>query len=561
MAPHSQRNRLLAGTVVLFVARLAISLLRSGPVLVADEIGYLTNARVIVGGLPGQFDLAPFYKGGYSVLLAPIVGAFPDPSASYHLALALNAALAASVFPLLYLLLTRYLAVAPRVAIWASFAGALYPAVTVLSQVAMTENALFPLVCLWLIGWGGLLAARSESGALRWALFLGASTGALWAVHNRMAVAIALTVVLLGWLAARRRISASALAMALAAVGAVALGSHLLDAFLADRNYGGGVADEADARLSALSSGHAMLTVAGNLVGQLWYAIAATFGLLIVVAADTLERLRSGRSLHAVTPILLGLTALLLLVSAAAFPERTRPDMLVYGRYAEIVSPAVVAIGVALLAAGRVRARIAGPMLGFGLLAAAVVLVRVTASDPGAANRWNVSSLPFLTFELGPAVLVGATLVAAAGAVVLVWAGARRPAIAPALAAAFLLAVVAYGLWNPVRSSERSAYPSGWTSPEPAAARYGIDRVAYDVDHYDALGLYPLQWFLPDTEVLTFHGDRGRPPSRYVISNGSWNDRHPARPGRPVWRDVGRDQVLWRLRVPSSAGSSRLPPR
>ena len=113
------------------------------------------------GGLAGQLEQAPFYRGGYSLLIAPLLELGSNPTFVYHLVLVLNAALAASVFPLLYLLLTRFAGVRPELAIWAALAGAVYPALTVLSQVAMSENALFPLVCVWLIAFGGLLASTA----------------------------------------------------------------------------------------------------------------------------------------------------------------------------------------------------------------------------------------------------------------------------------------------------------------------------------------------------------------------------------------------------------------
>jgi hypothetical protein len=91
-----------------------------------------------------------------------------SPGLTYHLVLALNAVLAASVFPLLYVLLSRFLGVAPGTALWAAFTGALYPSVTVLSQVATSENALFPLVCVWLIAIAGLLAASGRRASLGW---------------------------------------------------------------------------------------------------------------------------------------------------------------------------------------------------------------------------------------------------------------------------------------------------------------------------------------------------------------------------------------------------------
>src|SRR6476646_8573704 len=99
---------LLAGTLLLFLARVALSLIRTGPVLVADEMGYLGNARTIAGGIDAQMGLAPFYRSGYSLLIAPLLKLSSDPVVQYHLVLVLNAALGAAVFPLLYVLLSRF---------------------------------------------------------------------------------------------------------------------------------------------------------------------------------------------------------------------------------------------------------------------------------------------------------------------------------------------------------------------------------------------------------------------------------------------------------------------
>src|SRR5204862_8032201 len=96
---------------------------RTGPVLVADEVGYLTNARALAGGVRGQMTGAPFYHGGYSLLLAPLLAFDHDPKTSYHLVLALNALLAAAVAPLVYLLLRRCFAVPSRVAVWPALAS------------------------------------------------------------------------------------------------------------------------------------------------------------------------------------------------------------------------------------------------------------------------------------------------------------------------------------------------------------------------------------------------------------------------------------------------------
>ena len=565
---QSLRNRLLAGTFVLFAARLVLSLLRTGPVLVADEIGYLTNARVIAGGLAGQLEQAPFYRGGYSLLIAPLVGLGGSPTFTYHLVLVLNAALAASVFPLLYLLLTRFAGVRPELAIWAALAGAVYPALTVLSQVAMSENALFPLVCLWLIAFAGLLNQQGRRGELLWAAGLGAATGALWAVHNRMIVAVVIAVAGLVWLALRRRLRPAPLAVGLAVIAVAFVGIHLLDSYLIDHNYAGSAPDELSERMDSIFDFQGLRTVLANLIGQSWYLLVATFGLAAAAVADFFASWRRRAPAGAARPnpvlgLLLALTALLLLISAAAFPERTRPDMLIYGRYAEVAAPALIAFGLVALTKvwlsfvpdsgtklnhtlGGWR-RMAWPLLGFVGLTAVVVLIRATASDPDAANRWNISALPFVTVQLGPAILIGAALVAAAGAWVLLRAAALGTRALGAVAVGLFLAVVAYGAWNPVRSSQRAVYPAGWESPQAAVEGAGAKTIAYDLDHYDTIGLYAVQWFLPNTRLLLFESEREAPPSRYLISDGAWGREHPAASAKLLWSDDGHDQSLWRV--------------
>jgi hypothetical protein len=547
----SLRSQLVAGTAVLFGLRVVLSLIRTGPVLVADEAGYLTNARVLAGGLPGQLEIAPFYRGGYSLLIAPLINISSDPAVVYDLVLVFNAALAASIFPLLYLLLRRFLGVPSRLAIWAALAGAVYPAVTVLSQVAMSENVLYPLVCVWLITCAGILRVENPRRSTMWAAGLGASTGALWAVHNRMIAAVAVALALLIWLAVRRRIPPMALALGVAVLAAAAIGTHALDQHLIEQSYGGAASSELSTRLSDLLSFQGLRTAAANLVGQTWYLLVATFGLAAMVAVDFVARLRRRTGPGswpplATTAILLALTAALLLVSAAAFPERTRPDMLIYGRYTEVVAPPLVAIGIAVLGRASLPQSIRRPLLGFALFTGIVVLIRVTASDPDPANRWNISSLPFVTMQLGAGILIGAAVVAVIGALLLRAGAGRSPHLLGSVAIALLLAVAAYGVWNPVRSSQRAVYPTGWTSPQPIAEEESIHEIAYDLDYYDTIGLYTVQWFLPDTVIRLFDGGTERPQGRYVIAGKSWahEQRRPA--ATTLWIAKGRDQRLWR---------------
>jgi hypothetical protein len=162
-----------------------------------------------------------------------------------------------------------------------------------------------------------------------------------------------------------------------------------------------------------------------------------------------------------------------------------------------------------------------------------------------------VASLPFLTFELGPLVLIGAACVAAAGAWLLArLAGVLRNRLGVAAIGLFA-PIIAYGIWNPVITTQRSVYPSGWSSPESVARRLGIGTVGYDLNRYDVIGLYATQWFLPHTREVLFDGRTQRPPAQFVLSGMDWAREHPNTHAEAIWHDLGRDEVLWRLQSDS----------
>ena len=234
------RRLLLAGTVTFFVVRVLLTIPRTGPVVVADEVGYLANARVLAGGVDGQLSPAPFYHGGYSLLLAPLLAIFRQPGdelparARSERSYLRRRSLRSSIC-----LLTRCFAVQPAAAVWPALAAAAYPSVTIYTQVAMSENLLLPLLVLWLLCAGSFLQARTPNRqfALR-----GRDGGV-----RRVALGCARPDDRCRW-ADDRTVRAHALARVprfvrrwsvsrVVAVGLVAV--HVLDDFLVTRNWDG----------------------------------------------------------------------------------------------------------------------------------------------------------------------------------------------------------------------------------------------------------------------------------------------------------------------------------
>jgi hypothetical protein len=539
------RRQLILGTVALLVARLALTIPRTGPLVVADEIGYLTNARVLAGGVRGQLSTAPFYHGGYSLLLAPLLALEHNPETSYRLVLVLNALLAASLAPLLYLLLTRCFLVRPRTAVWPALAASAYPSVTIFTQAAMSENLLFPLVTLWLLCFGCFLRAVTGRRRAVWAAGSAACAVWLWATHGSMLAVLALTGAAFLVLAVLRREDARPALLGLAIVALGIFAVHLLDSFLVARNYGGHAQNEIDQRLSSLASFAGAGAVLRNLVGQTWYLLVAPLGIL--GAAATSLRHGSLRVRHLSPPVLvLGLAVLasvgLLFESVLSFPSPDRPDMIVYGRYTEVVVPPLLAVALARLAAGR-RVRIGVLVAALALATAAAALLRATVHPPGPANRWNVASLPAPTFDLGPAVLMIAGAVAVAVVVGAAVVRRRAPAVLAPLVLVLFLPFTAVAERSPVLQTQSYFYPAGWTSP--AGAVDGARMVAFDTDHGG--GIWLDQWFASNARFVLFSGASQRPPSRFVVSSPTWAAAHPKLRPKQLWSDPVHHSVLFRL--------------
>jgi hypothetical protein len=537
------RLQLLAGFLAFFVFRLALTVPRTGPVIVADEVGYLTNARVLAGGVPGQMSTAPFYHGGYSLLLAPVLALDPNPKTNYHLVLVVNALLAASLVPLVYLLLTRCFAVPSRTAVWPSLAAAAYPSVTIFTQVAMSENLLLPLLVLWLLCFGCFLQAASEPRRLAWAAGAAACTAWLWATHGRMIVAIGLAVAAFVVAAALQAERWRAALLGLAIIGVGLVGVHVLDHFLVSRNWGGHAASELGQRLSTLDSIAGVGASLRNLVGQTWYLVAAPLGVLVAaVSRPTRALVRRPSSAELVLALLL-LTGIGLLVeSALSFRTLDRPDMLVYGRYSEVVVPPLVAL--ALVRLRERRYPVVAVLATIAVVTVAAAVLRAGAHPPGLTNRWNVASLPAPTFTLGPGVLLLGGVVAATATLAIAAVGRRtRAAIAPLVLVLFLptTAVVER---KPVLKAQSTFYPSGWTSPAGAAG--GARSIAFDTDHGG--GLYVDQWFVSRARFVLFAGSSAPPPARLVFSSRMWAAKHAGLHPTPIWADRGRDRELFRLR-------------
>src|SRR5262249_44556837 len=248
------------------------------PVVYADEAGYLGDARWIVHGQPWPMDSASFYAAGYSALIAVFFLA-DNPEWIYRAALLLNVVLCAVLAASLYFIARRIGSASHRGALLAALIGCVYPAIVVQTTVAWTElTAMTGVALLLLAAWNAVRRPRPLSlvGLAAMVLFLDA-------VHGRFALLVPITVLLFGYLLVTRRDLrfASASTGMLLIVGwwfirtiqRAALHARW-DPQAAFQPFG-----LADAR-SAFP-----WDIARCLVGQLWYLLAATGGLIVLGVA------------------------------------------------------------------------------------------------------------------------------------------------------------------------------------------------------------------------------------------------------------------------------------
>ena len=389
-----------------------------GPVVVADEYGYLGSARYLAGaGDSIDASGTPFYSPGFSVLAAIPARLFRgDPSATYQWTIVLNAILTAAALILAAVLAARLMRTSLVVTSAGAFVAGMLPALRFNSSVAMAEPWLTLLVPIS-IGSVALIAAdvgRSDRVRNGIAVASGLALGWLPLSHNRLAPVAAVLgaaiVVNLGVRRAWARLAAFAAgAVAMAAVWQVLVRQTRRAVWRdADDVHTGAVLR------TALTTRRGLWETAQVLVGQSWSLVVGTVGFaalavvaLVQVAARsdgaTPAGTRAAMSDLARSPRrLTALSALAALFAelgvSAAFTaggfvtDGGLPEFFVYGRYVDIFGPLLMATATAAATATVFQRRTGTiSLVTVGSVFAALVVLGLAAdaiSDDEFANGW-----------------------------------------------------------------------------------------------------------------------------------------------------------------------------
>ncbi|HEU4663674.1 MAG TPA: hypothetical protein VFS55_06560 [Dokdonella sp.] len=385
---------LLWPVVGLFGLLACASLFLAGPQVEADEGSYLLGAAMLAGR---SVVAAVDYFAGYSALLLPAFAFSRDPETIYHAALLINALLIASI-PVALFRLTSHLwpQLEPRIHARAAMVACCHAPVLMLSQFAMSDNALLVLYAWLLASCVSLLRGpRYSTGAA-----LGGIAGSLFLVHPRGLAMAAPALVVLSLSAVKFPERRRPLAIAWLAMAAVSMLHGPLEKLagtLASATGAGGYS--LAAMLEHLITPTDWPWLASNLAGCTTDAIVASLGLIVVALRAAGSALRSDR--WSPQSLVLGAAVVAtvgaLLITAVFFVPPQRADQLAYGRYVLPTLVPLIAIGLVRLQGTPERRK--RDLLWIVGAATAGIAMTAFAYDhlPAAAKAsWNYVNSPLL---------------------------------------------------------------------------------------------------------------------------------------------------------------------
>lgn len=381
-APRWLSRLTLVAGLALLVLLVVVAFAVHAPSVRPDELGFLLNGQVMIGNteVPLAEEFRSFYPAGFSFFTAAAAYVGGTIAAQFRISLLVNIAFTLGTVWVLAQWATKHLSLSKRWAWIVAVAVAVAPTVAANSLFAWSESlSRLGLAALVLLVYE---VARHPS----WTTCIG--TGLLAAylpiVHGRFTLvlpltAVALVVVSVSRNGQRRMACASGIVVA----GIAYLLLSRVNVWLRDQLYSGSAGKEGRMIDKFLDPANTSSIVRG-FMGQSWYLVATTFGILavgvVVLCLDSLAGLKAGRRDQWVGPLFaVGASFLVVLTSALQLVKVIRPDHLVYGRYAEVVAPVLMTAGLAALLTKR-RFVASGWLAG---IAASAVLLAAMALAAG----------------------------------------------------------------------------------------------------------------------------------------------------------------------------------
>lgn len=528
------------------------------PWIVSDESAQLAVARVI--GRAGHWTMADIatWPPGLGLLLAPLAAVIDDPSTMYRSAIGLNLVLG-GLGAVAFASLVRRMLQPGRfpdvVPVLAGGVVTLAPGQVRTSAAVWAEPAVFLLVTVVMIG----LVETRRRVSTGWAVttVIAASAGVLF--HHRMLPVLLVAGVTATYLVGRTDRRAGFAVGVTSVVGWWVVGT--VTGLVTDRVWTEpGSANTTGSTLQRLADPVAVLVEA---FGQLWYLQASSLLLFGVGAVVLVSAAVRGHPLvDAGTARVVGTVVGVSIATSVLFMAgRTdRADFVIYGRYNESVAGVVAVIGAAWIWELARRRRVWFDVAFLGSvtvsLVAALVIERLRADVLHTAPLARTMVLGIVPYEVGPPGSLAAIAVVSGLVAALAWWSVRclrdRPA---ALAALAVVLVVTGGFrlwrvhvpWDDDPGRSRSLAAIEHLVPEGGPVGFELsDAADQDLDGFRQrrVALNRIQFEIPHLVVVAWW-EAGHHPE-FVF--GPADSRYLRRVAEPIWSDPDLEVVLWRVR-------------
>ena len=440
---HTDRNSessSLQARIVLFAAvvcgifMVSVAMRQAGPTVHPDEWGFLSNGQVLIGHTEAPIPTGSFYPAGYGLVTglgALITGSLPG---SYRFALLANVVLAVLTAWFAGRLAVRGFGASKLMGRLVAALVFVLPGTIVTAMFAWPETASRLAFLLFI----SLVMTVANNRTSIQVLGLGLFTGLMPALHGRFTLLIPVVGAVFLWWGIQRLISRRTALLAIFVTAVGYEGSRLLNQFVKRSLYEESY-DQETRLLSRLVDPNLWPALLRTMVGQTWYLTATSCGLLGVGIAFAVWRIRSEGGARTVSsdPQRLGLLVLIassflvIFTGGLQLLHGNRGDHLIYGRYVEILVPALLVVACVGLEKFVVLAQRAWILTGLFAGVICVIYVIIDGGD-GVKGGYlrnnivfpNIVGTDIVRYLVSPSLInFGAVFVLAA---VVLWAVLRR---------------------------------------------------------------------------------------------------------------------------------------
>ena len=533
---------------------LTVAIRQYGPTVHPDEFGFLTNGQALIGHDEAVIPTGSFYPAGYGIVTG--LGALISGSISgaYRFALLTNVVLAVLTAWYAGRLARRGFGASRHMAMVISALVFVVPGTIVSAMFSWAETA-SRLAFLLFVGFV-LRASKSRSNGL--VVGLGLFTGLMPALHGRFILLLPIVCLLFAWWWLRKEISFITAGLAVAVTGIAYAATHLLNKFVKTAVYTTSY-DQENRLLERLVNPNVWPALLRTMVGQSWYLIASSCGLIGIAIFFIISRVVGNGGRKTIGADAERVT--LLVVFAAAFAiiftgglqllYGNRGDHLIYGRYVEMMVPALLVISCVALERSSRLAQRAWLVTGLSIFLVAAFYVLIDFGDGVKGSHYrdsivypNIVGIDIARYIIRPGLITFGLLFAAVALVL--WALARRNGANAVLTLVALFAASSvYSGQNSILT--RTTRLEDTNKTVQLVRDSGTARVGFDIEIRNDRSYYYMRYKLHPIRVVRFNtsGPNATIPSIFSCvygvahkppSDGNWT---------VVAVEDAVDRVLW----------------